>query len=336
MPTIEQRRRQEYTARINRVLDYIEAHLTEDLSLEQLARVACFSPYHFHRLFRALVGEPLGAHVQRLRVERAARLLQAEPSTPITNVALECGYGSSAAFSRAFRDAFGMSPSEWRSAAESKIGIMKRNPGEALGKPWKELTVEWIDAAALPTTQTWRMVMTTEKTSEKGGKVETKLEAKVEVRELPEKCVAYLRHIGPYAGDGELFGRLYGQLMRWAGPRGLHNPSAQMLTIYYDDPNVTDSSKLRMDVCVTVPPETEVSGDVGRMTLTAGRYAVARFEIASDEYGAAWDAVMGGWFPESGYVPDNGPCFEICANDPAQHPEGKHIVDICVPVKPLD
>jgi AraC family transcriptional regulator len=84
-----------------------------------------------------------------------------------------------------------------------------------------------------------------------------------------------------------------------------------------------------------VPPSTRADGEVGRNRLPGGKYAVARFEITPDLYGAVWDAVMGGWLPESGYQPDERPCYEIYRNDPKQHPEGKHVVDICVPVKPI-
>ncbi|MBN2395127.1 MAG: GyrI-like domain-containing protein [Candidatus Atribacteria bacterium] len=49
----------------------------------------------------------------------------------------------------------------------------------------------------------------------------------------------------------------------------------------------------------------------------------------------AWNAVFGGWLPESGYQPDDGPCYEFYHNNPEEHTEHKHIIDICVPVKPL-
>ena len=64
--------RREYAARMNRVLDHIQSHLADPLDLQRLAAVACFSPFHFHRLFRAWMGETLQAFVQRLRLERAA------------------------------------------------------------------------------------------------------------------------------------------------------------------------------------------------------------------------------------------------------------------------
>ena len=70
--TTRQSTQQTYRNRILRVQLFIEEHLDEELALEQLARLAHFSPYHFHRVFRAMVGETVGEHVRRLRLERAA------------------------------------------------------------------------------------------------------------------------------------------------------------------------------------------------------------------------------------------------------------------------
>ena len=92
---------------------------------------------------------------------------------------------------------------------------------------------------------------------------------------------------------------------------------------------------MRVSACITVPDDTAVDGEVGKMVLAGGQFAVAHFEIDSSEFEDAWDALMGGWMPDSGYQPDDRLCYEICHNDPKQHPEGKHVVDICVPVRPL-
>ena len=161
------------------------------------------------------------------------------------------------------------------------------------------------------------------------------LKATVEVQQLPDREVAYVRHIGPYVGNGELFGELFMKLTKWAGPRGLMGPETLAMSVYYDDPAVTDDDKLRLDCCVTVPETAQGEGEIGRTRLPGGAYAVARFEIPPSQYSDAWNAVMGGWLPESGYQPDDRPCYELYRNDPRQHPEGKQIVDICVPVRPL-
>ncbi|MBT8338578.1 MAG: helix-turn-helix transcriptional regulator, partial [Desulfatitalea sp.] len=95
--------------------DYVESHLDDDLTLSSLARVAHFSPFHFHRIFSAVVGESLNRFIQRVRVEKAASQLLLNPKKSITEIALDCGFSSAATFARAFREAFQMkngSPSQ--------------------------------------------------------------------------------------------------------------------------------------------------------------------------------------------------------------------------------
>jgi len=300
--------RREYVARINRVMDYVNAHLDGDLSLERLAREACFSPFHFHRLFHALVGETLSDFIRRVRLERAASTLVNNPLKAVTAVALDCGFSGSAAFARAFRERFGCSPSEFR-----KRGKGGRKNGKAQGKAGKDTGPKKEYTPGMK--------------HNKG-----RLEMSVEVKQLPELNVAYVRHIGPYHGIPAAFERLG----RWAGPRGLMNgPQAMMLGVYHDDPEVTEQSKLRSSACVVVPEGTEVSGDIGTMKIPGGLFAVARFEIRDDQYGEAWNQLMSEWFPESGYQPDDRMCYEVYRNNPQQHPQHKHIIDICEPVRPL-
>ncbi len=320
---------EEYATRINRVIDYIDANLDKDLSLDMLADVACFSRYHFHRLFSAIVGESLGRFIQRLRLERAASKLVQNPKKSITEIALELGFSSSAVFARAFREAFGVSAGEWRGAARSEMRKNckgESNPGKSIRNLRKDLTAASVYIEGNNITQTWRIHM----------KEKPQIQGSVEVREVPEAQIAYIRHIGPYARNPALFQSLFGKLMAWAGPRGLmHFPDTKLLTIYHDNPDITEESKLRIDVAISVPKGTLGDGEIAIATIPGGKDAVAHFEIAPDQYLDAWNAVYGGWMPESGYQPDDRPCYEIYLNDPNEHPEGKHIVEIHAPVKPL-
>ncbi|MBP7051308.1 MAG: AraC family transcriptional regulator [Phycisphaerae bacterium] len=319
--------RAEYVGRINRVMDYIEANLAGDLSLGALARVANFSAFHFHRVFNAIVGETLNQFIQRRRVEKAAGFLLGSPTKSVTEIALDCGFSGSAAFARAFKRAFGVSASEYRrtgEAGQSKIGKTNGSDGEPNGKGWKDLGSYSYTIDLTTGNQLWRYAMSN--TSE----------VKIEVKEMPGMPIVYVRHMGPYKGDPALFERLFGKLCGWAGPRGLiRPPQIRFLCIYYDDPDVTEDEKLRVDVAMTVPAETQVDGEVGKNVIPAGKYAVGRFEVLPHEFGQAWSRIMGGWLPQSGYQCDDRPCFELYHNDPKQHPEGRCIVDICVPVKPL-
>lgn len=87
----KRKQRQDYQARVNRAMDHIGAHLDGELRLEDLARVACFSPFHFHRIFAAMAGETLGDHIRRRRLEAAAIMLRDRPDEPVTGIALIAG-----------------------------------------------------------------------------------------------------------------------------------------------------------------------------------------------------------------------------------------------------
>lgn len=311
--------RAEYYARVHRVIDHVERNLSDNLSVEGLAEVGCFSPYHFHRVFGAVVGEPLMAFVTRLRLEKAAKLLVHEPATPVSRIAERVGMPDSSVFARAFRRQFGVSASAWRAGkrppdANRKQGKEDRKRSQDLGGPEDHLE---------GTLFTRRFPMSNQD-----------VQIQVEVRDATPKALAYVRHIGPYAGDAELFGRLFGKVFAWTGARGLLGPEARALTIYHDDPEVTLADKLRISVGVTVPAGTAVDGEIGMLEIPGGKYAVATCAIHPGQYIAAWNALMG-WFPSSGWQPDDRPCFELHLNDPATDPDGLHRLELWESARPL-
>ena len=102
-----------YKESLLRVLVHIQEHLDEPMTLEELARIACLSQYHFHHVFSGMLSESLASHIRRLRLERAASRLKLT-DIPIVEIALEAGYETHEAFSRAFRKNFGLSPVAFR------------------------------------------------------------------------------------------------------------------------------------------------------------------------------------------------------------------------------
>jgi AraC family transcriptional regulator len=327
LPNMTDANRAEYLRRIHCAQDYIERHLDEPLSLEAIANKACFSAYHFHRLYSAITGETLYQFILRLRLERAMAQLSSSPEKSITEIALDCGFSSSATFARAFRAEYALSASEYRSRktgtpagdsnADSKNRKALSKGGKAPGEGFGE---DGLVDLFVPSTRSPDMPVPAKH---------------VNVEEMEAFTVAYVRHVGPYAGDAALFGQLFGRLAAWAGPRGLLGPSTKSLCIYHDNPEITQPAKLRLSCCISVPPSTKVGGEIGLMEIAAGKYARAHFEISEKEFGGAWEWFMGQWMPQSGYQPADGLCYELCLNDPGTHPEGKHIVDLVEPVKPL-
>jgi AraC family transcriptional regulator len=311
---------EDYVARVNRALDFIERHLAEDLPLARVAGAACFSPFHFHRVFVDVTGETLSRFVRRVRLERAASLLLSSHGKSVTEIALDCGFASSAAFARAFRTHYRTTPSAWRAK-----GTNAARPPTRRGPAPSGASVSFVSADARR--ERWRV---------REGAGRNTRSTEVVVQELPSVRVAYIRYTGPYKGDAALFERLFTRLCRWAAPRGLvRPPETRFLAVYHDNPNITASGRLRVSACLTAPGLAAARGEVGVMDLPGGRYAVAHFELDATEYAAAWNTVCGVWLPESGYEPDEDrPFFE---SFPAAGQLGcatSHAVDISVPVRP--
>jgi AraC family transcriptional regulator len=329
---------QEYIARINRAIDYIQTNLHAPLSLTAIAKVANFSPFHFHRIFGTQMGETLNGFIQRIRIEKAASMLVANPKKSITEIAFDCGFSGSASFARLFRNSYGMSASDWRSGGYlsfNKVSKKKSKNCKTISNNWKEQNSSsgYIlngkdDGGANRSVENLQ-------SKHRSGSMSVK-NTKVEVKEIPAMTVAYVRHIGPYKGNANLFANLWSKLMAWAGPRDLvSQPGVKMLCMYHDDPEITDENSLRLSVCITIPKETKTEGEIGKMDIAAGKYAVGHFELNENEFESAWNYLYGEWLPKSGYQPDDGACYEQCLNDPKEHPEHKYIVDIHVPIKPL-
>ena len=291
-PTTER----DYRERMLRVLVHIQEHIDEDLPLEDLARLAYFSPFHFHRIFRGMVGEPLREHVRRLRLERAAQRLRYGCES-VTRIALDAGFEAHEAFTRAFRRAFGCSPSAYRRRA--------RPPRAAA-----PAHVHW------GTPQRFQPVKT-------GGE---SMDIRVEM--LPQTRVAFVRHRGPNQDVGEAWGKL----MAWAWPRGLVGPATRMIGLCHDDPAVTPPEKIRYDACLTAGPDFQPDGEVGVQEIAGGEYAVTTHRGPYDGLHSLYARLCGEWLPASGRELRAVPPFEVYRNSPQDTAPEDLLTDIYLPL----
>ena len=292
----------DYEERILRVLVHVQAHLDDALDLEHLARIACFSPYHFHRVFRGMVGEPVKEHVRRLRLERAAlRLTQTDQS--VIRIALDAGYEAHEAFTRAFRAQFGVPPSRFREQRR-----------EAL----QPATVGGVHYAPDGRLDRFRIFVS-------GGD-----SMEVRVEDLRPLRVAFVRHVGPYAEVGKAWERL----CAWAGPRGLFGPQARMLGVSHDDPDVTPPDKLRYDACISVADTVRPEGDIGIQNVGGGPYAVTTHHGPYERLAETYAVLLGQWLPAHNREPLSLPSLEFYLNSPEHTPPEQLRTDVCVPLKP--
>ncbi len=291
----------DYKERILRVLTHIQEHLDEALDLEELARVACFSSFHFHRIFAAMTGETIADHVRRLRLERAAMELRSG-ARQVIQVALDAGYEAHAAFTRAFKAAYGVSPAEFRRAT-GPIAILAAPSG-----------VHFRQGVPLTTFNT--------------NHITTKV-MKVITRKIKPMRVAYLRHVGPYEDTRQTWFDLTAQL---SAEKQLRKRSVY-IGIGHDNPSVTPAAELRYDACITVVEAFEPKKPVELQTIVGGDYAVAK-NCPVGKIKDAFQYLYGKWLARSSRELRSAPSFIVFVNPWEAVAPAKRRVDIYMPLQP--
>ncbi len=291
----------DYKERMLRVLIHIQEHLDDEPDLEELARIACFSMYHFHRIFRGMLGESVREHIRRLKLERAASRLK-HSNTPVTTIAFEAGYESHEAFTRAFKAMAGISPSEFRLQKGS------------LSQPVSPSEVHYQERTQL---SDFIPVQTG------GVSMEVKFENIMPMR------VAFVRHIGPYDECGKAWDKLTTEL----GRRGLLCADTKYIGLCYDDPEVTPAEKVRYDACVTVPEDFMPENDIGVQTIAGGEYVLVTHFGPYNRLGETYARLFGEWLPRSGRHLRSAPCLEVYLNDPEGTDPEDLVTDIYVPLE---
>jgi AraC family transcriptional regulator len=143
-----------YHALMQRVLDYIDRHLDDDLDLDALSGIAAYSKYHFHRQFTATFGLPVHRYIQLARMKRASFRLAYRDAQSVTDSAMDAGYYAPDAFARAFRQRFGQSPSSFRKSPNWEPWLRASGPlNNARSKLMqKTFTTDDITIRDVPTT----------------------------------------------------------------------------------------------------------------------------------------------------------------------------------------
>ncbi|NLF50778.1 MAG: AraC family transcriptional regulator [Leptolinea sp.] len=301
--------RLEYLRRIHCVQDYIESKIANPFTLEELAEVAGFSKFHFHRIFSGITGESLLHYVNRIKLERAAAALVQRTDLSVTDIAYQYGFTDSAIFSRAFKNYHAASPSEYRRQ-------FRKNRKETEESPTYNGNRSIRDA----------------------DNDKRAVSGRIEILPVKDLRVIYMRYTGSYQGLAAAFPDLLSKLFGFAGRNSLFDPGkSAVLSIYHDNPGFTKADHLRTSLCLTIPADAAIPQDdeIGNMFIPSGDYAIGHFEIVPGEYPSAWDFMYREWLANSHYQPRDSLPFELYRSNPDINPGGKQQVDIYLPVEPL-
>lgn len=290
-------------------LVYIQTHLDHDLTLDQLAERSGFSPYHFHRIFSAFIGEPVKRYIRRLRLERSAYRLKISQES-VLQIALDAGFKTHETFTRAFTRQFGLNPSIYRQHFLQAVYERKRR---------------------LPADETKQPGFIYE-----AGQLSQVVNVPLRFEQVRPVLVAFIRHIGPYdtvLEPGSPLSSLWETLFRWGEAQKLINADSLLIGIPQDDPTVTSPEKLRFDVGVQVPMFREPTSSIGCQTLTSGLYAVGRhygtFEHLAETYTHIYDrCILSGQYQLRAASP-----FEVYGHTRVNNDLHIHYTDVYMPVE---
>ncbi len=242
----------DYTERINRAVDFLYAHQGEPASLARLAKIAAFSRFHFHRVFRSVTGQTVARFQARLRVERAALLLgRAGSQRALTDIAAELGFSSSAEFSRSFRAHFSTTPSAFRTRHQQM-----RKPSQTAAPPRRYV----------------------------GGHAPTSFQ----FVSHPERRVAFIRVSDCFSGVR--LANAHRALQAWAEARGVR--ALPLWGISHDDPDITPASQCRYDLGFEVAPHVRGSHGVATRLLPACDALECTARGGIEALSAAWEQLF--------------------------------------------
>lgn len=288
-----------YVERLNRVLDYIAGNLHRRLKLKDLARIGNFSPFHFHRVFQAMVDETPSEFVKRSRLEKALSMMSLANAPPLTRIAADCGFSSSSDFTRSFKQRYGSAPRVFDMAA-----WRKRHRGE-LDSVSPEAAKRSLEA-----------------------RPDLDASFRVSIRELPARQVAYIRVDRPYRGDAVF--KAIKRLEAWAERNGIAD--GQWLGYQWENPEIAALDDCRY-CCAVEAAGFTVRGEIGRQHFP--RMTVAEVEIRGgiDLELRALRWLYGTWLPRSGWFPDDQPGFEAWIGRPFAHGLEHFELNIHLPVR---
>lgn len=252
-----------YRERLLALLDYMDEHPQDDLTLANLSQRACLSSFHFHRQFSAVVGMTPGQYRRASNFRCAAKLL-AFRSISITDLAFNQGYESLEAFSRAFKDYTGQSPNEFRKAPDWKA--------------WQNMDQTFIQL--------------------RKKHMQTSTNYSIELRQLPDINLAILEHKGPEY----LLGKTIQEFIAWRKQNQLPPSRNRTFNLIYEDPASVAADDFRMQLAVEIKGDyPKEMGRLLACTIPKGTYVSLLHRGNDQGLEAAVQYLYKDWLSASNY-----------------------------------
>jgi AraC family transcriptional regulator len=286
-----------YRVRFARVLAHIEARSEDALSIDDLADIAAFSRYHFHRQFSGFLGMSAYRYVQFMRMRRASWRLAFRPEMSVNDIALDADYEGPEAFARAFRQYTGQSPSGFRAAPDWAEWHSRFRPF---------LHLRQTNMNTLPAPGPVRVVF------------------------FPATRVAKLEHHGSVLRLGDSIRKF----IEWRKAHRLPPHIAATFNIIHNDPDETPPEEFRFDLCAATDIEIEPNeAGVMEYVIPAGRCAVLRHVGSDDQLGRSIMHLYANWLPASDEEPRDAPLFMQRLQFFPDVPDGEAVTDIYLPLQ---
>lgn len=297
----------EYKKRIIKIIQYIEDHLDTELSLEKVAGIGAYSPFHFHRVFKLITGETLQNYIIRKKIEKSALRLALRKEVHIKEIYMEFGFANHSVFNKTFKKHYGKSPSEFRRSAPE-------NFHKILQIESKDGQVETVFRQYLCNVENllnWRT-----------------MNLKIKVKELEEMHLASVMSLGIKNVESS-----YNILINWGKKKQLFpRDHMKMISVYHDSFKVTSPDKVRIHASMLLEDKLkEQDGEVFPETIENGRFIVGSGEVTLNDFEQCWVSLFL-WMNENHYTLRKAFPFEIYHSNFKEHPEGKMIVDFCIPI----
>lgn len=299
---------EEYKKRIVKTIQYIDNHIDADLSLGKVSEVSAYSPFHFHRIFKLVTGETLQHYITRKKIEKSALYLALHKNMEIKTIYWDLGFSSHSVFCKTFKKHYGLPPTEFRRSAPEKFHKILQTQS----KNGQIDTVFSQYICNIENLLNW-----------------TKMNLKIKVKEMPEMNLAFVMSLGMANVEPS-----FNILIDWAKKKNLFpRENLKMISVYHDSCKITPLDKVRIHACMLLDEKLQQQeGEVFSETLDAGKYIVGSGEVTLDDFEQCWVSLFL-WMNENNYTMRRTFPYEIYHSNFKDHPEGKMIVDFCIPVQ---